>query len=174
MNKNENPVFAIAAWRNPNATKHPLSIMFAQSFDYSSFLSFKLGRSSRRVVTDNFPAEVAAKFGLNFDDLGEGYDNATKINIDFNELSNLDMRIQALETVDETFAKKEYYQPKTFGTDGGQMVTPEGEPIFHKYALSEGGADQTLVYMPKSEYDARLEVKPASEPVKAGKTKEVF
>jgi hypothetical protein len=155
MNNTENPVIAIAAWRNPKGTKAPLSVMFEQQFGNSSFINWKLGKRSRRVRVESFSESRAKDFGIDFATLGEGSDNRTEINVNLNEISGLPMRITLLETTDEDLAKREYYTPKTFGEGGIQCATPDGEPIYHTYRLTEGDKDQTLEYVPMSAVTAK-------------------
>jgi len=151
--KNENPVIAIAAWINPNATVRPVSVMMEQKGEPANLISFMLGQKNRRVTTVSFTEDVAEAIGIDVNSLGEGYDNASEININLSEILPFPVRIRVIESTDEVWAKENYASIKKAGKDGPQLITPDGELIYHKYELTEvrndgSSDDETKAYIP--------------------------
>jgi hypothetical protein len=172
---NENPVIAIAAWINSNAKTRPVSVMMEQKGTATSLIGFMNGNKNRRTVVVSFSEEVASVIGIDVKSLSVGYDNATELNINMFEATKIPNRIRLVETTDEVFALENYFRAKTAGADGPQLVTPDGELIYHKYEWVEVRADgssndETKAYIPVK--DMKLDdvslaengnVKPASE-----------
>jgi hypothetical protein len=154
--KKESNVVAIAAWINVNAKVRPVSVLMEQKGGTASLIGFMNGSKGRRTAVVSFSKEVAKEIGIDADNLMEGYENAAQINIDLFETIGIANRIRLVETTDEAHALENYFRPKTFGADGDQLVTPDGEPIYFKYEWVEtrqdGSSDDvTLAYIPQAE-----------------------
>lgn len=139
--KNENPVIAIAAWINPNATVRPVSVMMEQKGEAANLISFMLGQKNRRVTTVSFTEDVAKAIGIDVANLEAGYDNASEININISEILPFPVRIRVVESTDEVWAKENYASIKKSGKDGVELVTADGENIFRKQEFVEVKAD---------------------------------
>jgi|GEM_PF-6127093 len=147
--KNENPVIAIAAWINPNATVRPVSVMMEQKGEPTNLIGFMMGQKNRRTVNVSFTKDVAKSIGIDVDSLKEGYDNVTPININLSEALPFAVRIRIVETTDEVWAKENYAFPKKSGKEGVELVTADGEMIYRKLEFVEvkndGSSDDQLV-----------------------------
>jgi len=150
---NENPVIAIAAWINTKATVRPVSVMMEQKGVSTSLIGFMNGNKNRRTVVVSFSEEVAGLIGIDVESLSAGYENATELNINMFEATKIPNRIRLVETTDEVFALENYFRPKTAGANGPQLITPDGELIYHKYEWTEvrndgSSDDETKAYIP--------------------------
>lgn len=147
--KNENPVIAIAAWINPNATVRPVSVMMEQKGEPTNLIGFMMGQKNRRTVNVSFTEDVAKSIGIDVKNLGTGYDNVTPISINLSEVLPFPVRIRIMETTDEVWAKENYAFPKKSGKDGVELVTADGEVIYRKLEFVEvkadGSSDDMLV-----------------------------
>lgn len=146
---NENPVIAIAAWINPNATVRPVTVMLEQKGEPTNLIGFMMGQKNRRTVNVSFTKDVAASIGIDVKSLGEGYENVTPISINLSEVLPFPVRIRVFETTDEAWAKENYAFAKKSGKDGVELVTVDGEVIYRKLEFVEvkadGSSDDKLV-----------------------------
>lgn len=147
--KNENPVIAIAAWINSNATVRPVSVMMEQKGEAANLISFMLGQKNRRVTTVSFTEDVAKAIGIDVTNLKTGYENASEININLSEILPFPVRIRVIESTDEVWAKENYASIKKSGKDGVELVTADGENIYRKQEFVEvktdGSSDDVFV-----------------------------
>lgn len=151
--KNENSVIAVSAWINSNAKSRPVSVMMEQKGTATSLIGFMNGSKNRRTVVVSFSEDIASVIGIDVKSLSVGYENATELNINMFEATKIPNRIRLIETTDETFALENYFRPKTAGANGPQLVTPDGELIYHKYEWVEvrndgSSNDETKAYIP--------------------------
>lgn len=168
--KNENPVIAIAAWINPNATTRPISVMMEQKGEAANLIGFMMGQKNRRVVTVSFTEDVAKSIGIDTANLKEGYENVTPININLSEILPFPVRIRIVESTDEAWAKENYASIKKSGKDGVELVTADGENIYRKQEFvqvtNDGNSDDILVaHIPLKDMTADL--KESATPVAA-------
>lgn len=159
--KNENPVIAIAAWRNPNATTRPISVMMEQKGEPANLIGFMLGQKNRRVVTVSFTEDVAKSIGIDISNLGEGYDKVTPININLTEILPFPVRIRIIESTDKDWAEKNYASVKKSGKDGVELVTADGALIYRKQEFvqvtDDGSSDDIMVaHIPLKEMGIEL------------------
>ena len=159
--KNENPVVAIAAWINPNASQRPISVMMEQKGEPTNLIGFMMGQKNRRVTTVSFTEEVASAIGVDVKSLSEGYDNATPISINLSEVLPFPVRIRIIESTDEKWAKENYASIKKSGKDGIELVTADGENIYRKQefvqVMEDGSSNDILVaHIPVREMSSDL------------------
>ena len=145
----QHPVVAIGAWINPNATLRPVSVMMEQKGEPTNLIGFMLGQKNRRVVTVSFTEEVANAIGINVDDLGNGYENVTPININMSAILPFPVKIRIVESTDAKWAEENYASIKKAGKDGAELVTADGENIYRKQEFvqvaEDGSSDDILV-----------------------------
>jgi hypothetical protein len=147
--KTENPVIAIGAWINPNASLRPVSVMMEQKGEPTNLIGFMMGQKNRRVVTVSFTEDVAKAIGIEVDELGTSYDNVTPININMSAILPFPVRIRIIESTDKAWAEENYATIKKAGKDGAELVTPDGANIYRKQefvqVMDDGSTDDVLV-----------------------------
>lgn len=164
--QNENPVVAIAAWRNSNASVRPVSILMEQKSESTSLIGFMMGQKNRRIVTVSFTEEVAQSLGVDVANLKEGYENATTLNINLSEVLPFPVRIRVVESTDANWAKENYASIKKAGKDGVELVTADGENIYRKQEFvqvtDDGSSNDVLVaHVPLKSMETSLKEAPA-------------